>query len=1417
MSTPESRSAPRAASVRAARALLRDDAEGGARGAELLSRCLNAALTQIVRVARAWDVDLLRFLGDAALLLVPCAGRADLPAACRRALRVAAALLEPAAPSADVPEPLHASVAAGPLAALRLGGVGGKLELVAHGRPLDRIARGIGLAGPGAVCVAPEVPLPPALGAAVSDPSGVGDAYQVLDALGGPPAPAAGSGPAGDGFWVFEGGSAALAAACEAGPPGLLPGPPPLPFALPAESPPPDPDAVSALDGAGPEPEAPGPGAAGACTPGDPDPAAGDAAYRPYVPKDVDWVLDHGGRFLTELRIITVAFLLLAPPPEPEPAGASASGPDHDEEPLDPGALGAMQRRVCAVQEEAERARGVVRSFFRDDKGGRLDLGASCRGEGSVLASSAGFVALVTFGLAGGGGGADDPLRAALFAVRVRDAFAAGSLGPVSIGLATGRVFCGIVGDPLRRCDYTVLGDSVNLAARGSDEASLGRAQAHGGGEGGRLGGGGTGYATEELPPLSIKGYDGFVRAFALLRRQLRAGGTTGRLSRGHLAGRAASRRSQTSRSRSGSRGSASPDSASASRSRRTSRTQSLSQAGDEGESRLFGRRRQLREIRDFLQRARPSGVGAGVLLIEGEPGSGKSLLLGEALRMAEALGVPAVTIGGDPLEAARPFHALREALRCMLGTGGKGDPVALSSDEEQTDPEASEAGPAAGPPPQLLLKPCSSVRRALPQHWLRSRAQIPSLQIYDIVTDATAEASKEGGGSAPASDAEEAHVRPPEGAGAALAAGDGAGRTFRNSFRRSFKRGGELDLEAAAGAGAGAGAEAAGKGAGGAARLALLKVLRRVEPRLATLPNARMLDLLLREGPAAADAEEGEGGSPGDAEALLAFAGAFLLAVMRRFGGLLAVDDAPHLDSATRRLLAALAAAPGTSLLLTCPPPASCPACSQMEALRASPRARLLPLPPFSPLETRAFVDAAAEAVPPWLASELAEQSRGNPFLIQEMVAHLRGQHVLARMPDGALVVFDERGDPLPFPERRGSLPLAASLERLVVSRLDRISPEAALCCRLLSVLGARFDVALAREALEAGGVLVRDDARRGVPEYRFASAATAALMAEADRRRLHWRAALALEARPAASAAMLAHHCERAGAALAAAAQIAVANARAGGADAPPGGLAPLRGTAEGRAAAGTPLAVARRSVATARALFSLGHLASAADALEEALRLLGIPLARDTPGLLGAAASLLKVDVPACTYPSRPAPSDGGSQVVVSGPARAAPPKRHPPEDADREKAGGPISNSKPAEDAAAQYRRCAGAALSLYAHLLVHRGDAVGAVVYSARNVLIASREPASAGYAEACAFIYSILTRARVHGRAGAYLRRAREIARLPGCGGALGYILSNQVTNLTLLGRLAEAEEMGARGALELASLGTRAPLSRRR
>jgi tetratricopeptide (TPR) repeat protein len=64
-------------------------------------------------------------------------------------------------------------------------------------------------------------------------------------------------------------------------------------------------------------------------------------------------------------------------------------------------------------------------------------------------------------------------------------------------------------------------------------------------------------------------------------------------------------------------------------------------------------------------------GGRSGLVLIEGEPGIGKSRLLAELLQQAQARGVRSLVGAGDAVEAATPYHAWRSVFTDLLDLAG--------------------------------------------------------------------------------------------------------------------------------------------------------------------------------------------------------------------------------------------------------------------------------------------------------------------------------------------------------------------------------------------------------------------------------------------------------------------------------------------------------------------------------------------------------------------------------------------------------------------------------------------------------------------------------------------------------------------------------------------------------------------------
>ena len=123
------------------------------------------------------------------------------------------------------------------------------------------------------------------------------------------------------------------------------------------------------------------------------------------------------------------------PEPEPEPEPGSQSQPR-----LSP--LGRLHEAVCIMQKALFQFEGAVSRLQIDDKG-------------TVLKGAFGLPPFFHN---------NDPARAVLAALQIEDGLKSKGVG-CTIGIATGDIFCGMVGNA-DRCEYTSVGAEVNLAAR---------------------------------------------------------------------------------------------------------------------------------------------------------------------------------------------------------------------------------------------------------------------------------------------------------------------------------------------------------------------------------------------------------------------------------------------------------------------------------------------------------------------------------------------------------------------------------------------------------------------------------------------------------------------------------------------------------------------------------------------------------------------------------------------------------------------------------------------------------------------------------------------------------------------------------------------------------------------------------------
>jgi class 3 adenylate cyclase/tetratricopeptide (TPR) repeat protein len=298
-------------------------------------------------------------------------------------------------------------------------------------------------------------------------------------------------------------------------------------------------------------------------------------AIAPFVPAPVrGWRADSGTEWLAELRPLTVVMARLL----------DAGG----------GSLEELERNQLAVRAFQE----TIARFEGASKPGMDNKGLTLSG---------------AFGLPPRAH-EDDAKRALRAATAVREALAALQL-PCSVGVASGRAFCGLFGNDLRR-EYLLHGDVANLAARlayaGDGEILCDEVTAQAAGER---------FEFEDLPPMPVKG-----RAEPVPIRRLTGMGAAVAPRHSSLVDR-------------------------------------------ESERALIARR-----IEALATDGEPAAI-----VVEGDAGIGKSALAAEAARMAQRSGVRVLTAASDAVERATGYYAWRPVFADVLGLDGEpADPARL-------------------------------------------------------------------------------------------------------------------------------------------------------------------------------------------------------------------------------------------------------------------------------------------------------------------------------------------------------------------------------------------------------------------------------------------------------------------------------------------------------------------------------------------------------------------------------------------------------------------------------------------------------------------------------------------------------------------------------------------------------------------
>eukprot|EP00736_Rhodelphis_marinus_P009914 Rmarinus@m.18855 len=318
---------------------------------------------------------------------------------------------------------------------------------------------------------------------------------------------------------------------------------------------------------------------------------ATERSIRKYIPYPALLRIDTGlTKYLSELRRLTILFVML---------------PDFDYN--DDSEISRAQDAVSRLQRMLYRFEGTMRQYIQDDKG-------------SVLIGAFGLPPMAH---------EDDASRGVQCALEMVHELSSIDM-VTSIGVTTGKVFCGYVGSEFRR-EFAVIGDSVNLSARlmvragennilcdaNTKELSSDRIE------------------FEELEPISVKGKSAPIHIF----KPLAVHNVTNR--------------------------------------RKIQRAKGMLNVQVDA---LIGREEEMllikKKIMDLKQQRN------SVIWLEGVPGSGKSRLLEEVMNEAERKGVRGILTAADSIRKCDVYYAFRHAFWELLDLG---EEVEVGGAEEKT------------------------------------------------------------------------------------------------------------------------------------------------------------------------------------------------------------------------------------------------------------------------------------------------------------------------------------------------------------------------------------------------------------------------------------------------------------------------------------------------------------------------------------------------------------------------------------------------------------------------------------------------------------------------------------------------------------------------------------------------------------
>lgn len=316
------------------------------------------------------------------------------------------------------------------------------------------------------------------------------------------------------------------------------------------------------------------------------DETAVAASLRAFVPPTVlAWIDEELQEWLAVLRPMSVLFI-------------GIEGIDYDQ----PDAIASLHTFLRAAQDKISGYEGDINKLAVDDKG---------------------TILLAMFG-APPNAHEDDPERALRCALELQTLARSQDL-QLAVGVTTGRVFAGPVGSPTRR-EYTIMGDTVNLAARLMGLAGPGQIRCdydtyrwtrH------RI-------ALDSLPSVGVKGKAGLIRVY------------------------------------------------------RPTGSAKVSVHPSETTSTLVGRKAEMARLSAILDEIQSGRNRPFCLLIEGEAGIGKSRLVEELVQFMQLRGLSGLMGRGHSIEQQTPYRAWRDIFASYFDVDEIDDPLIKRQRVEQ-------------------------------------------------------------------------------------------------------------------------------------------------------------------------------------------------------------------------------------------------------------------------------------------------------------------------------------------------------------------------------------------------------------------------------------------------------------------------------------------------------------------------------------------------------------------------------------------------------------------------------------------------------------------------------------------------------------------------------------------------------------